>query len=90
MLRNILRKHNRADEIFDCHFPRSIKTATRIKGEGQRYHVTSQTPIPRNWNLFLRNSENKTLEQNNCITITNVDVSAISRLKQQVHAFPFS
>ena len=38
----------------------SIKTATRIKrGEGHRYHVTSQTYIP-NWNLFLRNSENKT------------------------------
>ena len=38
-----------------------IKRATRIKrGEGHRYHVTLQTHIPRNWNLFLRNSENKT------------------------------
>ena len=27
--------------------------------EGHRYHVISQTHIPRNWNLFLRNSENK-------------------------------
>ena len=58
---NILRKHKRVDVIFDRYFPRSIKTATCIKrGEGHRYHVTSQTLIPRNWNLFLRNSENKT------------------------------
>ena len=57
---SIIRKHIRVDVIFDRYFSRSIKTATRKKrGDGYRYHVTSNTPIPRNWASFLRHSENK-------------------------------
>ena len=56
-----IRKHNRVDVVFDRYLPGSIKTATRTKrGDGHRYHVTSKTPIPRNWTSFLRNSEIKT------------------------------
>ena len=56
-----IRKDNRVDVVFDRYLPGSIKTATRTKrGDGHRYHVTSKTPIQRNWISFLRNSKNKT------------------------------
>ena len=38
----------------------SIKDVTRQKrGSGGRFHVTEETPIPRNWKAYLRHSDNK-------------------------------
>ena len=49
------------DLMFDRYFDLSIKDVTRVgRGTGGRYHIMPNTPIPRKWKDFLRNSENKT------------------------------
>ena len=53
--------YSRIDLMFDRYFDLSIKDVTRVgRGTGGRYHIMPNTPIPRKWKQFLRNSENKT------------------------------
>ncbi|CAG9813377.1 unnamed protein product [Phaedon cochleariae] len=56
----ILDISKRIDVIWDFHIDKSLKASTREKrGEGNRKLVRENTSIPRNWNDFLRDSENK-------------------------------
>lgn len=51
---------NRLDIVFDRYVKPSLKESTREKrGLGQRVKISASTKIPRNWNEFLKNSENK-------------------------------
>ena len=59
ILRHLLR-YERVDVLFDRYFDLSIKGVTRVnRGIGGRYHIMPNTPIPRKWKEFLRNSDNK-------------------------------
>ncbi|CAG9819991.1 unnamed protein product [Phaedon cochleariae] len=50
----------RIDVIWDIYIDKSLKASTREKrGKGKRKLVRENTSIPRNWNDFLRDSENK-------------------------------
>ncbi|KAE8751353.1 hypothetical protein FOCC_FOCC001924 [Frankliniella occidentalis] len=52
---------SRMDIVWDRYIVDSLKSMTREnRGEGCRTLVTSGTKIPKNWQDFLRNSENKT------------------------------
>ena len=48
-----------ADFLFDIYKDQSIKSTTRETGFGRRVHVSSKTPIPKNWPNFFRVNENK-------------------------------
>ena len=51
---------HRIDLVFDAYWDNSLKSSTRLRrGTGDRVKVTLQTPIPKNWNAFLKVSENK-------------------------------
>ena len=58
-----LSKVNRLDVIWDRYFANSLKQSTREKrmhhGSAQRRRVLSDSPIPINWEGFLRIEENK-------------------------------
>lgn len=57
--RNLLTTQ-RLDVVWDRYFPGSLKSSTRQKrGSGVRVKVTRTTPIPKNWQSFLRVDENK-------------------------------
>ena len=61
MISRYLLTHERVDLLFDRYFDLSIKGTTRVsRGIGGRYHIKPNTPIPRKWREFLRNSDNKT------------------------------
>lgn len=50
----------RIDVVWDTYRPDSVKEATREKrGKGARKKVSDQTKLPRNWNNFLLDAENK-------------------------------
>jgi hypothetical protein len=52
---------SRLDIVFDVYIESSLKQATRLKrGSAGRVRVFSNSPIPKNWENFLFNSENKT------------------------------
>lgn len=54
-------KYLRIDLVFDVYQPSSLKAETRTKrGHGVRRRVTSMGKIPRNWQNFLRDNDNKT------------------------------
>ena len=54
---------DRVDIVFDQYFDLSIKFMTRGNGgaeqAGTRYCVLDNTPLPTNWDEFLKNIENK-------------------------------
>ena len=56
-------KFDRVDIVFDQYFDFSIKSITRgnrgAEQSGTRYCVLDNTPLPTNWDDFLKNSENK-------------------------------
>ena len=61
MVMRQLAVYSRIDLMFDRYFDLSIKDVTRVgRVTGGRYHIMPNTPIPRKWKQFLRNSENKT------------------------------
>ena len=52
---------NRIDVVWDVYIADSLKGAAREKrGKGIRRRVESRDSIPRNWQMFLRNDDNKT------------------------------
>lgn len=54
------RTEKRVDVIFDVYKDDSLKNNTREKrGKGLRQRVTAAGKLPRNWQTFLRSSENK-------------------------------
>lgn len=56
-----LQDTNRVDFVWDCYFERSIKGMTRDqRGSGVRTKVSLQTKMPKKWDDFLRDSQNKT------------------------------
>ena len=56
-----LRTACRVDLVWDRYDSISLKATTRERrGIGIRCHVTADTPIPRNWPVFLRSDDNKT------------------------------
>ncbi|CAH1118269.1 unnamed protein product [Phaedon cochleariae] len=56
----ILDTSKRIDVIWDIYIDKSLKASSREKrGKGNRKLVRENTSIPRNWNDFLRDSENK-------------------------------
>ncbi|CAG9812939.1 unnamed protein product [Phaedon cochleariae] len=56
----ILDTSKRIDVIWDIYIDKRLKASTREKmGKGKRKLVRENTSIPRNWNDFLRDSENK-------------------------------
>ena len=49
-----------ADIVLDIYKDHSIKsTAGETRGFGRRVKISSKTPIPKNWQNFLRVNENK-------------------------------
>ena len=58
-----LRDVQRVDVVWDRYLPESLKQSTRDKrtqsGKTQRQRVLSTSPIPTNWESFLRLEENK-------------------------------
>ena len=55
-----INKVKRADIVFDIYKDHSIKsTAKERSGFGRRVKVSCKTPIPKNWQNFLRVNENK-------------------------------
>ena len=72
---------NRIDVVWDVYIADSLKGAAREKrGKGIRRRVESRNSIPRNWQMFLRNDENKTelfeflvSTSLNCLTQTHSD-----------------
>ena len=58
-----LGKVKRLDVIWDRYLANSLKQSTREKtmhsGTAQRQRVLSYSPIPSNWESFLRNEKNK-------------------------------
>ncbi|KAK3728106.1 hypothetical protein QZH41_014263 [Actinostola sp. cb2023] len=55
-----LRHVKRVDIVWDEYFETSLKATTRDKrGLGSRRRVQPNNPLPRNWQQFLRNDENK-------------------------------
>ena len=51
----------RLDIVFDVYRPGSLKFSVReMRGQGDRRRVAPATPVPKNWNGFLRNDANKT------------------------------
>ena len=56
-----LNKCQRLHIVWDVYRPDSLKKETRdSKGKGIRRKVTDQTPVPINWQGFLRVDDNKT------------------------------
>ena len=54
-------KVTRIDLVFDRYFPLSLKNDTRKqRGQGVRVSVKEMTPVWKNWNQFLKESDNKT------------------------------
>jgi len=54
-------KVHRLDVVWDCYQQASVKGLMRVKrGCAARQQVHSSAPVPRNWQEFLRNDENKT------------------------------
>ena len=54
---------NRMDIIWDQYSDNSLKSQTReqrARGGHERRRVTASSPLPKNWQQFLRNGENKT------------------------------
>jgi hypothetical protein len=50
----------RVDVVWDSYFPDSLKWATRHeRGRGVRRKVLAGTPVPKQWQLFLRDEKNK-------------------------------
>jgi hypothetical protein len=59
-LANQLQNSNRGDVVWDVYLPDSLKQFTHTKrGKGKRQRVTGKAKVPRNWEDFLRQSENK-------------------------------
>ena len=57
---NHLQKSTRIDVVFDEYHVDSLKSQTReSRGIGVRQRVTLNSPVPRNWQKFLRMDENK-------------------------------
>ena len=55
-----LQQASRIDIVWDEYRPDSLKAETRVKrGKGVRRRVEASTPIPGNWQEFLRTDENK-------------------------------
>ena len=55
-----LQQASRVDIVWDEYRPDSLKAETRVKrGKGVRRRVEASTPIPGNWQEFLRTDENK-------------------------------
>ncbi|KAG7178154.1 hypothetical protein Hamer_G003935 [Homarus americanus] len=51
---------NRVDLVWDEYIPGSLKTYTRSnRGKGSLRRVESSNALPRNWQEFLRNDDNK-------------------------------
>ena len=58
---NQLKRARRVDIVWDTYQSNSLKAFARQKrGTGIRTLVTSRTPLPKKWNDFLRDNENKT------------------------------
>ena len=54
-------KYKRLDVVFDVNLPSSLKSETRSKrGKGVRRRVAGGNKIPKNWQSFLRDENNKT------------------------------
>ena len=52
---------SRIDLVFDVYLDTSLKnTARSHRGSGSRRRVLPHLPVPKEWNSFLRNSDNKT------------------------------
>ena len=55
-----LQQASRVDIIWDEYRPDNLKAETRVnRGKGVRRRVEASTPIPGNWQEFLRTDENK-------------------------------
>lgn len=51
---------DRVDIVWDCYRDNSLKSSVRKKrGSGMRRRVKGDVALPRNWPVFLRNSQNK-------------------------------
>ena len=54
-------KYKRTDIVFDIYLPSSLKCETRSKrGKGVRRRVAGGNKMPKNWQSFLRDDNNKT------------------------------
>ncbi len=54
-------KYRRTDIVFDVYLPSSLKSKTRSKrGKGVRRRVAGSNKMPKNWQSFLRDDNNKT------------------------------
>ncbi len=54
-------KYRRTDIVFDVYLPSSLKSETRSKrGKGVRRRVAGSNKMPKNWQSFLRDDNNKT------------------------------
>ena len=60
-IKSQLKRVERLDVVWDQCQSNSLKCQTREIRELIRRRVSGKTAIPRNWNEFLRNSENKTV-----------------------------
>ena len=57
----LLESSSRIDLVFDVYLDTSLKnTARSHRGSGSRRRVLPHLPVPKEWNSFLRNSDNKT------------------------------
>ena len=59
-LKNLLGNNKRMDVVWDDYFKDSLKAAARSqRGTGRRKRVAGQNKLPKIWQQFLRDSENK-------------------------------
>ena len=73
--------NTRLDVVFDIYQPGSLKSAAReIRGQGDRRRVAPTTPVPRNWNGFLKNEVNKT----ELFDLLALEISSLSSSKHVV------
>lgn len=74
-IKSLIQNVRRIDVVWDVYMPDSLKSDTRSKrGKGVRKRVEPRSPLPKNWEEFLRVDENKT-ELFSFLATTIADIS---------------